>query len=86
MHLNFADVKKVLNNFKRSGSRYLLTTTFPGHNVNRDLVGKDIWRTLNLQVAPFNLPAPLRLINEMCSEGNGAYVDKSLGLWRLSDI
>jgi hypothetical protein len=86
VHLNFADVQKVLSNFKRSGSRYLLTTTFSGRNANRDLVGKDIWRPLNLQAEPFNLPVPLRLINEKCTEGNGAYTDKSLGLWRLSDI
>lgn len=86
VHLNFADIKSVLLNFKRSGSRYLLTTTFTGRDKNVDLVGKDIWRTLNLQVEPFNFPPPLKLINEKCSEDNGAYTDKSLGLWRLSDI
>lgn len=86
VHLNFADVQNVLTNFKRSGSRYLLTTTFPGRGANRDLVGKDIWRTLNLQAEPFNFPEPLRLINEKCTEGNSAYTDKSLALWRLSDI
>ena len=86
VHLNFADAQKVLSNFKRSGSRYLLTTTFPSRDANHDLVGKDIWRTLNLQVEPFNFPAPLRLINEKCTEGNGAYTDKSMGLWCLSDI
>jgi hypothetical protein len=86
VHLNFADVQRVLSNFRRSGSRYLLTTTFPWRDTNRDLVGKDIWRTLNLQKQPFKLPPPLRLFNEMCSEGNGAFADKSLGLWRLSDI
>lgn len=86
VHLNFADAQKVLENFKRSGSRYLLTTTFPGREENRDLLGKDIWRPLNLQAEPFNLPTPLRLITEKCTEGNGAYTDKSLALWRLSDI
>lgn len=86
VHLNFADVKRVLLNFKRSGSLYLLTTTFPWRDKNVDLVGKVIWRTLNLQVEPFNFPPPLQLINEKCSESNGAYADKSLGLWRLSDI
>lgn len=86
VHLNFADIKRVLLNFKRSGSLYLLTTTFAERDRNVDLVGKDIWRTLNLQIEPFNLPPPLKLINEKCSEGNGAYADKSLGLWRLSDI
>lgn len=86
VHLNFVDAKSVLLNFKRSGSHYLLTTTFPARDRNVDLVGKDIWRTINLQAEPFNFPPPLRLINEKCSEGNGAYTDKSLGLWRLSDI
>ncbi len=86
VHLNYADVKKVLLNFKRSGSRYLLTSTFSGRDKNVDLVGKDIWRTLNLQAEPFNFPPPLQLINEKCTEGNGCFTDKSLGLWRLSDI
>lgn len=86
VHLNYADVMKVLANFKRSGSKYLLTTTFVNRDENKDLVGKDIWRTLNLQVAPFNFPAPIRLINEKCTEANGNFTDKSLGLWLLADI
>lgn len=86
VHLNFADIRRVLLNFKRSGSRYFLTTTFPGRDKNVDLADKDIWRTLNLQVAPFNFPPPLKLINEKCTEGDGGFTDKSLGLWRLSDI
>jgi glycosyltransferase involved in cell wall biosynthesis len=86
VHLNFDDAQRVLRNFKRSGSLYLLTTTFPGREANIDLVGKAIWRTLNLQLAPFNFPKPLRLVNENCTEENGVYSDKSLGLWRLSDI
>lgn len=86
VHLNFKDLQNVLDNFKRSGSRYLLTTTFPERDTNIDLLGKNIWRALNLQEAPFNFPAPLRLINEKCSEEHGAHADKSLGLWRLSDI
>lgn len=86
VHLNYADVMKVLANFKRSGSKYLLTTTFVNRDENKDLVGKDIWRTLNLQVAPFNFPAPIKLINEKCTEANSNFTDKSLGLWLLADI
>jgi SAM-dependent methyltransferase len=86
VHLTYADVNRVLSNFKRSGSRYLLTTTFPGRDRNIDLVGRNVWRTLNLQAAPFNFPPPLELIDEKCTEGDGGYADKSLGLWRLSDI
>lgn len=84
VHLSNADVKKALTNFKNSGSSYLLTTTFANQTENKDLRG--CWRPLNLEKPPFNLPKPLRLINEGCTECNGAYADKCLGLWRLEDI
>ena len=64
----------------------MLTTTFPGTQTNADLGPEDIWRTLNLERPPFNLPPPVRLINEECTEDEGAYADKSLGLWLLQDL
>lgn len=82
VHLTFADIAKALDNFRQSGAKYLLTTTFPGRQ-NSDL-GKGLWRALNMEAAPFNLPAPLELINEGCTEGGGAFSDKSLGLWCLN--
>ena len=85
VHLDFRQALQAINNFKKSGSTYLLTTTFTDRAQNTDL-GAIIWRTLNLQIAPFNLPNPIKLINEGCTEGNNEYQDKSLGLWRLSDI
>lgn len=86
VHLQYSDIKKVLQNFKRSGAKYLLTTTFTERKENVDLLGNDIWRTLNLQLSPFNFPPPLKLINEKCTEYNGDYDDKHLGLWLLADI
>lgn len=86
VHLNFQDIRRVIANFKRSQSKYLLTTTFTNRKRNVDLAGKDVWRTPNFQVAPFNFPPPGRLINEGCTEANGLYGDKSLGLWRLEDL
>jgi hypothetical protein len=47
-------------------------------------VGK--WRPLNMQLPPFNFPNPICIINEKCTEGEGEFKDKSLGLWRLKDI
>jgi hypothetical protein len=44
------------------------------------------WRPLNLQAAPFHFPDPLALIDEKCTEDDGVYADKQLGLWSLSDI
>jgi len=86
VHLNFDQARGVLRNFQASGAKYLLTTTFPGTQTNVDLGPKDIWRTLNLERPPFNLPPPVRLINENCTEDDGAYADKSLGLWLLRDL
>lgn len=85
VHLSFADALKIIANFKRSGAKYLLTTTFPNRASNVDL-GDGFWRPLNKQLAPFNFPPPVRLINENCTEDNGRYSDKCLGLWLLDDI
>ena len=85
VHLSFDDVYTALGNVCRSGSQYLLTTTFPDRPDNRDILMGD-WRPLNLEQAPFNLPPPLRRIDEGCTEGDGYFVDKSLGLWRIDDV
>jgi hypothetical protein len=85
VHLSFAEVRRALRNVCASGARLLLTTTFPSRQTNGDIPGGG-WRTLNLQRAPFDLPPPLQLINEGCTEGDGAYADKSLGLWRIQDV
>ena len=85
VHLSFKDALKIIENFKRSGSKYLLTTTFKGRTKNEDL-GTGFWRPLNKQLAPFNFPEPIHLINEGCSEEGNMFEDKCLGLWLLQDI
>ena len=85
VHFSFDDVFRALQAICDSGSSYLLTTTFTDKRRNRDIATGQ-WRPLNLQVAPFHLPAPLQLLRERCTEGDGAYADKSLGLWRVDDI
>ncbi|MFQ5355799.1 MAG: class I SAM-dependent methyltransferase [Mariprofundaceae bacterium] len=86
VHLTFSDALKVISNFRRSKSRYILTTTFTDRERNIDLRGKDVWRTLNMCLPPFNFPEPLKLMNEKCTEANNQFTDKCLGLWRLDDI
>jgi hypothetical protein len=80
VHLSFSDIKKTFLNIKKSSIKYILTTTFPGCEENEDITTGD-WRIINLEKHPFNLPKPIKLINERCTEGNGTYSDKSLGLW-----
>jgi SAM-dependent methyltransferase len=88
VHFHFDDIFKALRNMCRSGSDFLLTTTFPARDVNVAITtGR--WRTLNLEIAPFNLPPPRFLINEQCPvvDPDGmTYPDKSLGLWRIDAI
>ena len=85
VHLPNELAVQALKNFQKSGSKYLLTTTFTARSQNDNIVIGN-WRPINLQVAPFNLPPPLELINEECSEGEGAFKDKCIALWRLDDI
>lgn len=86
VHLSNAQALAALLNFKRSGATFMLTTTFTARDENVDLARKQTWRPLNLMLPPFNLPTPLRLINENCTEENGIYSDKCLGLWLLAEI
>jgi len=82
VHLSFADARAAIRNFRRSGARYLLATTFVDRTTNRD-VPTGGWRVLNLEAAPFFFPPPLALIDERCTHSGGIYRDKRLGLWDL---
>jgi glycosyltransferase involved in cell wall biosynthesis/SAM-dependent methyltransferase len=85
VHLTFSDALKIISNMRRSGAKYLVTTTFVNRKKNEDL-GGGFWRVLNMQLPPFNFPEPIQLINENCTEDGGVYADKSLGVWLLQDI
>jgi SAM-dependent methyltransferase len=82
---NDKNIRQTILNFKKSGSRYLLTTNFDKlrHNSNNKT---GVWFPLNLTSKPFSLPNPIYKINENCSECNGEYKDKSLDLWDLNEI
>jgi len=83
VHFSFADIRAALENFRRSGAGYLLTTTFMDRSRNRD-IRTGSWRVLNLQAPPFNFPPPLEMIDERCTHSGGIYRDKRLALWRLA--
>lgn len=85
VHLSYDDIMAALRQICRSGSRYLLTTTFPMRERNTDIVSGG-WRTLNLEKPPFEFARPRQLLNEQCTEGDGAFSDKCLGLWLVKDI
>lgn len=82
-HFSFKHVAEALENIKASGARYLLVTTNTQLEQNKDIVTGE-WRRLNLQIAPFSLPAPILLISEECPDP--ASSDKHLALWRIADL
>ncbi len=85
VHLSYSDIQKALNNIKSSGAKYLLLTTFTDYPINFDIV-TGAWRPLNFQHRPFNFPPPILVINENCTENNGDFKNKSLGLWGFEQI
>jgi hypothetical protein len=85
VHFSFANIVAAFRTIKTSGAAYLLTTTFPSRESNKEIVDGD-WQPLNLEAWPFLLPAPVDVIVEGCTEEGGAYADKALALWRTSDL
>jgi hypothetical protein len=85
VHLSFADARAAVRNFRRSGSRYLLATTFVRRAENTDIPTGG-WRVLNMEAEPFCFPEPLALVDEHCTHSDGIYLDKRLGLWELGAL
>lgn len=83
-HLSYENVVKALINFKKSLSKYLLTTSYPFTLSNWDICDGG-YRPLNLRIKPFNLPAPLLKIREKSVYG-GVEIDKYMYLYKLKDI
>lgn len=64
---------------------FLIATTFTDCRENHD-VRDDDWCMLHLERAPFGLTPVLAILDEGCTESDGAYDDKSLGVWRVEDL
>jgi SAM-dependent methyltransferase len=85
VHLSFANIARAVENFRRSGALWLITTTFPELQQNQDCEDGD-WRALNFERIPFDWGAPAELLNENCTEAGAGWRDKSLGVWPLQEI
>jgi hypothetical protein len=85
VHLPFEDIFLAIANVKRSSARWFMTTTFTRREVNEELLG--VWRTINLEIAPFSFPAPDLLLVENCPMIQGLdFSDKSLGVWAVERL
>ena len=85
VHFSFDDIQRAIENFKRSGSRYLLSTTFIARGANED-IQTGAWRPLALEAPPFNFPPPTAMVDERCRHSGGQYRDKRLALWPLASL
>lgn len=85
IHLSIADCRAALKNFIASGSQYLLTSHFAACTTNDEIVSGD-FRPINLTAPPFGFPPPLEVINEESNLGDGAFRDRSMALWKLTDL
>lgn len=85
VHLSFGLIDRAVRNLKRSGSAWLLATTFLECEANDDIATGD-WRMLNFELPPFAWGPPARVLVEGCTEAGGGYADKALGLWRISEL
>ena len=82
VHLPDAMISQALRNIKRSGSTWLLATTFPDvkETIPSGLGG---WRPVNLCDRKFSLRKPEKLIEENRAS---AYGRKCMGLWYIGDL
>ncbi|MDC3242765.1 hypothetical protein OAT82_03755, partial [Flavobacteriaceae bacterium] len=85
VHLSYKNIYKSLVNIKKSKSKYLLTTSFFRCEENKDIITGE-WRKLNFEIAPFNFKKPLHVIDEKYTKKGFKYSDKTMCLWKISDI
>ncbi|RZK26394.1 MAG: hypothetical protein EOO43_02965 [Flavobacterium sp.] len=88
IHLSYRNIISILSNYKKAKIKFLLVSTNTyDTRINTDVDGFFIQgRMVNLQRFPFYFKRPIELINEGCTEDDGIYADKSLGLWKLSEL
>jgi len=84
-HLSNEDIVTALKNFKKSGAKYLLTSTYPKVTINNNIQTGN-FRGINLRTYPFNFPVPVIMFEEISAEQDMKRWGKWMALWRLEDI
>lgn len=81
IHLSFEMTDQAIRNFLASDIEYLLATTHLNVRENIDIPTGHC-RMINLELPPYNFPAPLKYVEDTDLEDTG----KCLGLWRRGDL
>ena len=85
IHLKNKEICRSLNNIKKSGSNFLLTTTYIYEVENID-TQKGKWRPINLNLKPFNLPPYIKYINTDFRNKGKNHPGNGMALWKISDF
>lgn len=80
IHLSEEMNLRALANIVRSNIKYVLITTYPDGK-NRSIRNGD-WFTINLCAPPYNLPPPLRAIDDWVPP----YTRRQIGLWEVETL
>ncbi len=81
IHLSYDLIDDALENFGRSGARYLLVSNYPEVTENHDIPTGHA-RMLNMSLAPFNFPQPLTTIGDPAED----FPSKELALWDRAQL
>jgi len=81
-HLNAADVLRALENFNKSGAKYLLTTTYLLGNNNKGHISHGDNTIINLFIEPYHLVPPVAMFTDYLTNHDNIHMEY-LGLWEL---
>ncbi len=85
IHFSYKHIAAAIKNFKRSGSTFLLTNSYPAWRQNEDIRTGE-FRHINLLLPPFKFPPPIKQIEEKYPDEAEKFFGKTLGLWRLKEL
>lgn len=80
-HLSYDDASAALENIRKSGALYFISTTFTEHE-NKDIESGN-WRPINLEKEPFKLKRKIA-IWENIENNEGDNADKGVGIWKIN--
>ena len=89
VHFPTEKVLQTLENFKKSGIKYIFLTHFNKIDTNVNIESFGLWRPINFNLEPFNFDKPIEMIKEKNEKYNFMNVrmqDKTLSLWELNDL
>lgn len=78
IHLSNRQIAMAIQQFKNAGIRFMIASTYPVQ-LNEE-IPTGYYRPVNLEKAPFNLPAPMDLIRDYPA----GEVERYLGVWDLN--